>query len=177
MWLRRRCIVWAVSRFWGIRKNWMTSRRELSSLSSWVGRVNHSLGWGGWDGKIRNHITWQYMSAACYRNEFARAAPCLCSHVCIYRLKIAGCPYVYVCMSWFWWMRPCVTPCGYVMEHVNILEQEQCVVVFVCQHSSSLQLSGSGWVSTSLLSVCSCYSILEKQLRWNFIFPCVNACA
>lgn len=123
-----------------------------------------------------------------------KCGPRLCGHICMYLLATAGCHYgclripslcehVYVtmavCVSWIWWRRPCVTPCGYVIESVNILEREQRVVVFVCQHYSFLQLSGSGWVTLSLLSVCSCDSILGKQHRWDRIFSCAfcaNAC-
>lgn len=43
MWPSNRCSIWAMSRFCGSRKNWMTSRREFSSSKSRVGRVNHSL--------------------------------------------------------------------------------------------------------------------------------------
>lgn len=116
---------------------------------------------------------WAYLyvpTGNCWVSLWLSAYPRLCEHVCV---------TMAVCVSWIWWRRPCVTPCGYVIESVNILEREQRVVVFVCQHYSFLQLSGSGWVTLSLLSVCSCDSILGKQHRRDRIFSCAfcaNAC-
>lgn len=77
----------------------MTSRRELSSLTSWVGRVNHSLEGEGWDGKVTSPVfshldfawgVWYYEPAAHDRNDLASARPCDCGLISMCILKTAG---------------------------------------------------------------------------------------
>lgn len=129
MWPSNRCSIWAMSRFWGSRKNWMTSRREFSSPRSWVGRVNHSL-----EVKVgvrRPEITsvliivvisicenvfagpwrlWQYVSV------LASTVFYLCRGVYMHLLNLSGYEHNCVCVSQFWWIGPCVS------FHVGMLQ-------------------------------------------------------
>lgn len=154
MWPSNRCSIWAMSRFWGSRKNWMTSRREFSSPRSWVGRVNHSLEVKVGVKKLEITSVLSIVVISICENVclqvpddcgnmylYWQVQCCIYAGVftCIY--WISGYEHNCVCVSVLMDMTMCVIPCGYVIELVNILERGWCVEASVWQ-SSFL----GGWV-------------------------------
>lgn len=118
----------------------MTSSRELSSLSSRVGRVNHSL--EGWDGKVTSHVfshldfawgAWYCIPAAHNGKELTgKCRPRVYRLVYMCILKTAGVVTMTVSI-----LRPCATPCGYVVEHVSVLERNS-VLWYLCANTAAL---------------------------------------
>lgn len=83
IWLSNRCSIWAMSRFWGNRKNWTTSRREFSSSRSRVGRVNHSLevraGVGDQLSPLFSLLSWSQLMKMCVWQSLGIVAICICT--------------------------------------------------------------------------------------------------